>query len=318
MIYICKDEKLNSFLEEYILNFIKSSSNKIIGIDFEFNRINDKREIALCQINFYINDNNNDIFLFYPPYIKKNIFVKLLTSDIIKILHGSESLDIPYLLDNILSIDDRQAFFKNLFDTRYMCEYYNAENNIDGKCKIYDLLLHMKVINKSKYDDLMKNDQLMGNIWNINIDVKNMSKELINYCVYDVEFLPELYNKFPKNKIYQKIIQEIACINFSLRYDNILDKLFTNISKYNLIQHPSFNFNNKLLTYNEIYIMVFGYLLTFDIFNNLYKINYFKKFIEVVIKNLLFNMLDSNIKLFHFNIEYIKELKTFIKEIILV
>jgi hypothetical protein len=318
MIYICKDDKLNLFLEEYILNFIKiNANNKIIGIDFEFNRINNKRVIALCQINFSI-DNNSDIFLFYPPNIKKDIFVKLLTSNIIKVLHGGESLDIPYLFDNILSINDRKDFYKNLFDTRYMCEYYNAENKIDSKCRIYDLLLNMNVINKSKYDYLMKNDKLMGNIWDIIIDVKNMSKELINYCVYDVEFLPELYNKFPKNKIYQNIIQEIACINFTLRYDKILDNLFTNISQYNLTQHPDFLYNNKYLTYNEIYIMTFGYLLTFEIFDNLYKINYFKKFIELVIKNLLYNILEDSIKLYNYNILYIKELKNNIKEIIMV
>jgi hypothetical protein len=296
MLVICKSEKTNKLLEEYIKKFISYKGYKVIGIDFEFNRVKNKREIALCQINF-MKKTKMDIFLFYPPNIKKKTFKNLLISDCIKILHGSESLDLPYLFDNIITNDNYNKFFNNLIDTRYLCEYYNLSNNIiNGRCRIYDLLLQMKVINKNKYDDLMKNDKLMGNIWEINIDIKTMSKELVKYSIYDVLYLPKLFNKFPKNEIYHKIIPEIGNNVFILRYQNKLDELFIDISKHNLTKYING------FTFNDIYISVFEWIMTDDFMYNLYQINYFKKYIELIIKNILYNHLDNSIKLFDLNI----------------
>lgn len=291
MLVICKSEKTNKLLENYIIEFIKFKGYKLIGIDFEFNRIKNKREIALCQINF-IKNKKSDIFLFYPPHIKKGFFKKLLISDCIKILHGSESLDLPYIFDNIIDENDWDSFCKNLIDTKHLCEYYNSSNNIiNGKCKIYDLLSQMKVISKSKYDELMKNDKLMGNIWEINIDITKDSfiknKELIKYCVYDVLFLPQLFNNFPKNEIYKDIIPEIGNIVFILRYTNRLNDLYIDISKYN---------NN----YKDIYTKTFDKIMKDVFIYNLYQINYFKKFIDLLIKNILYNKLDNSIKLINF------------------
>lgn len=295
-IHICNTIQKNKDLEKFILEFIKISNNKIIGIDFEFNRIKDKREVALCQINFEYNK-KSDIYLFYPPNINKNIFNKLLiTKNIIKIIHGGESLDIPYLFENIIPKKDRLKFCKNLYDTRYMCEYYNNTEYIDGKCKIYDLLLQMKVINKNIYDDLIKNDKMMGNIWEIHVDVNNMSPMLVKYCVGDVLYLPALYRSFPSSDIYKNILQQITCINFILRFNGELDKLYTDISSYNLKKHTEYN-----VLYNDIYITVFNWIILDPLFDNLYKINYFKKFIEVLIKNILYHTLDNMIILYRFD-----------------
>jgi hypothetical protein len=299
-VVICKDEKTNKLLENYINEFISYKGFKIIGVDFEFNRIKNERKIALCQINF-VKENKMDIFLFYPPNIKKDLFKNLLISDCIKILHGSESLDLPYLFDNIIDNNDRDKFCNNLIDTRYLCEYYNSSNNIDGKCRIYDLLLNMKVISKTKYEKLMKNDKLMGNIWEINIDVSKQSfinnKKLIKYCVYDVLFLSELFNKFPKNEIYHNIIPEIGCVVFILRYENKLDKLFSEISSHNLKKYIE-NYN-----YNDVYIYVFEWIMIDNFMYNLYQINYFRKFIDLLIKNILYNYLDNSIKLINFDLK---------------
>lgn len=296
MLIICNSDKNNKLLEDYIIEFISYKGYKIIGIDFEFNRIKNERHIALCQINF-VKGSKMDIFLFYPPNIKKEIFKNLLISDCIKILHGSKSLDLPYLFDNIISINDRNKFCNNLIDTRYLCEYYNASNNIESKCKIYDLLLNMKVITKTKYNKLMKNDKLMGNIWDINIDVNNLSKELIKYSVYDVLYLSKLFNKFPKNEIYHNIIPEIGCVVFILRYENKLEKMYSDISSHNL---------NKYIdnyTFNDLYIYAFEYIIIDDFIYNLYQINYFKKFIEIIIKNILYNKIDKTIKIINFNLK---------------
>jgi hypothetical protein len=303
MLVICKSDKTNKLLEDYIKEFISYKGYKLIGVDFEFNRVKNKREIALCQIIF-VKKEKKDIFLFYPPNINKKLFENLLISDCIKILHGSESLDLPYLFDNIITNINRDKFCNNLIDTRYLCEYYNSSNNItNAKCRIYELLLLMKVISKSKYDSLMENDKLMGNIWEINIDVKTMSRELIKYSIYDVLFLPKLFNKFPKDEIYHNIIPEIGCVVFILRYENKLDTYFADVSKHNLTKYIDG------FTYNDVYISVFEWIMTDHFMYNLYQINYFRKFIELIIKNILYNHLDDSIKLIDFNIKNEKIVK---------
>ncbi len=325
MIIICNNEKNNKLLEKYILDFISfnnKSNNKLFGIDFEFNRdkINkgkgfNMRKIALCQINF-VKDNKSDIFLFYPPNIKKNIFKNLLLCDCYKIIHGGESLDLPYLFDNIIDKKDRDKFCNKLVDTRYLCEYFNFTNfnSTNFKCKIYDLLLGMKIINKNKYDELMKNDNLMGNIWEIDIDINKdnfiKNKELVKYCIYDVVYLPQLFNKFRKllsNDIINIII-DLGCKTFIMRYENNLDSLNTYISKYNLTKYGDYN-------YNDYYNAVFEWTMTNTLIYDLYQINYFKKYIQLNIKCLLYKNLDShiniNIKDFILNdfiIKYIKEM----------
>ena len=47
----------------------------------------------------------------------------------------------------------------------------------------------MRVIDNKKYDELMKNDKLIGNIWDIFIDVRNLSKGVAKYSAYDVIYL---------------------------------------------------------------------------------------------------------------------------------
>jgi hypothetical protein len=54
-------------------------------------------------------------------------------------------------------------------------------------------------------------------------------------------------------------------------------------------------------TFNDIYISVFELIMTDNFMHNLYQINYFRKFIELIIKNVLYNYLDNSIKLIDFN-----------------
>ena len=302
MIIICKNKELNLKLENYIETFIKNShNNKIVAIDFEFNRVNNKRVIGLCQINFKIN-NNCDIFLFYPPNINIRLFEKLLISpNIIKVLHGAESLDIPYLFDNVIMKKNIQLFCNNLFDTRYLCEYYNIENNNGGRCRIYELMKQMGAITEKQYNEMILNDKKLGHIWEIHIDVTKMSDKLIKYCVDDVEFLPHLYEKFPKNEIYTKIIPAMTQFNYIVRYTENLDKMFANISQYNTRRDAEYD-----MSYNEIYIVIIIWLNSDSTYYILYNINYFKKIIDLIVKNIVYNILDNNIKMMDYDeIEFI-------------
>ena len=318
-IIIVNNNEMIEFMKNYIIKYIAMKEDRIIGIDFEFNRVANSRKVALCQINMEINNNNNPyIFLFYPPDIEITLLIKLFTtSNIIRILHGGESLDVPYLFTEILvKNSDRIKFLDSLVDTRFMCEYYNNYNKlINNKCKIYELLKQMKVIDISKYNYLEKNDKLMGNIWEIDINVKKMSKNVVIYCLYDVIFLPTLYNCFPKNNIYNIILPKINGINMLLRYNYKLDKIFSDIAKYN---NNLININNEQYSFNEIYNTVYYWLDSYHIIYSLLQINYLKKFFEIFIKNILYNILNKDYIKYEFNTlkEFEKYISPYIMEII--
>lgn len=54
------------------------------------------------------NDTTGIIFILHPPSVKstESLIQLLTTPNIIKILHGSESLDIPYLYNQLLIKSD--------------------------------------------------------------------------------------------------------------------------------------------------------------------------------------------------------------------
>ena len=59
-----------------------------------------------------------------------------------KILHGSDSLDIPYMYNQLLDKDPEKiiSFTKTMIDTRFLCEYYKLTKSdpSNNKCSIYD------------------------------------------------------------------------------------------------------------------------------------------------------------------------------------
>jgi len=86
----------------YFKTFMKIKDKKQVGVDFEFNRVNNERKIALFQINLE-SPNTKTIFMFYPPDLSINqvkVLKQLLYSEDI-IIHGGESLDMPYLFSEI-------------------------------------------------------------------------------------------------------------------------------------------------------------------------------------------------------------------------
>ena len=165
----------------YFKTFMRIKDKKYVGIDFEFNRVNNERVVALFQINLET-PNTKTIFMFYPPDLNEKqleVLKKLLYTENI-IIHGGESLDMPYLFSKIFVKNKNIIkFLKNVKDTKFMCESYNYENNLtEYKCKIYFLLLQMKVIDKKQFDFLLKNEEDMGPIYKIFIDVKENEKRI--------------------------------------------------------------------------------------------------------------------------------------------
>lgn len=291
---------LNSFKLFIQFYYIESLIHKkmFIPLDYEFNT----KKIALMQINFELYENNSFIYIIYPPdldseslfFFKNNI---MCNKYIYKILHGSDSLDIPYTYNDFFEGNKEQIinFTQTLIDTKYLCEYHHIDNEIEEKCKIKELLLEHNVINKKQFDNLVKNEEKMGNISDIFIDINNISDELLKYSIYDVLYLKYLYLKFVNydEDIYQNLIPEITKLVYLQRRDvlNITEKIDNIIFRLNLATINDFgdNLNNIFLTF--LYVIYDKKII------NVFQINYFKKFILNLLKVITYNILIENYKI---------------------
>lgn len=295
-INIVKSNKDIKRMIKYFDIFLKIKNNKFVAIDFEFNRINDERKIALFQLNLE-SKNVKTIFIFYPPMLGKDdleMLKKLLFNENI-IIHGGESLDIPYLFSEIFkNKNEIIKFCKNLVDTKFQCEFYNYKNNfIEYKCKIYLLLKQMNVINEDKYNELIINEEKMGPIYDILIDINNLDKRLIKYSVYDVLYLPRLISKFI-NLDHYNLIKETTNSIIILKYFGLIDEnmeLLNKLNNFYIIK------DNKLLLFNKIVNECSEKLKHQDTnFKYLNNINYYKKFFNLVIKLSVYIYITNNIE----------------------
>ena len=119
-VLVVKDKIQLKFMNKKFKEF--NNENTIIGLDFEFKKVSkDNKEIALMQINLENNTKNAYIFIIYPPALNnkgsRRLRKLLCNEKIIKIIHGGESLDIPYIFNNLL---------KNKF---YIFKFKNKEIN---------------------------------------------------------------------------------------------------------------------------------------------------------------------------------------------
>lgn len=281
--YMCKQ-----FIE-----FIKSSkvSLHFIGIDFEFKKVSkESKEVALMQINLENDSNVGQIFILYPTGLnEKNskILLDLITNrNITKILHGAESLDIPYLFNELLVTKENiDGFCENFYDTKFLCDYMNLDKGFYQKCSIYNLLLTNNIITEKQLKNLDKIEERMGPIYLVEIDINNMSLDLLKYALYDVIFLVELIKKFLNlDIVYIKIIPEISCVvnkykrNVETEF-NELEKLVNSLNIAYLIDN-----NNRVLLKDiwEMYYWIFTD--TKKYLEKIREIHYFKNFFEIITK----------------------------------
>lgn len=312
-INVCNSSKDIGIMINYFLKFINNDKvkNRTISMDFEFNNCSFKKgneyneckknsigskEIAIFQILLEDDEIKNDdeivnIYLFYPPDLSEGqtkILVKLLTTDNIKkILHGGESLDIPYLFNILLKNEDNKIkFCSNLYDTKYICEYYHLVKNTKDKCKIYYFLKEMEIISNEQFNNLLKNEEDMGPIWYINLNINKLSKNVILYSSFDVLYLKELLSKLIKLNSLEEIniVSGMSSINYIYRLaipENLdyIDK----ITEFNV--HYLYDNNKEGIKFLDIYdLYYYWYDDEYKIFSKLTEINFFKRFIQTVIK----------------------------------
>lgn len=269
----------------YYLDSIKNNNSLIVGIDFEFNN----KKIALCQISYYPARKYKYIFVINPSmftFHQKEILIKtVFTSPIYRVLHGSESLDIPYLYNELFNhnFEIIKKFTETLIDTRFLCEAHKIRiHEQNKKCSIYDALLYFNVITKQKYDDLQKNNDAMGPIYKVNWNINTMSNHSLKYAIYDVLFLKEFV---------------IALFTIS---NNKLCKYTTDANRFvyyekhgiSTIIRDSVGYINKNNKYTSIYISIINKI---PIASNLLDINYFKSTLIAIFKIIIYSCIDNYI-----------------------
>ena len=321
--YILKvDSDTNAnFMCEIIKQFNTSSYNKLnkhyLGIDFEFNKVSKgDRDIALMQINLENDSPNGYIFVLYPPELSKinnQILIDLVTNiNLIKILHGAESLDIPYLFNQLLiSKKNIDNFCIGFYDTKYLCDYLQIESGIKAKCSIYYLLVDNNVITNTKMEELEKIEQKSGPIYLIHINIHKMSQEVFKYSLYDVIYLPELIKKFlSKSKVYTHIIPEISCL--VNKYKRNIEKEYLILE--DLIQHMNIYFindGNNMVSLKDIWETYYQIMNDKNKYlENLKEINYFKKFFEIITKFIVYSNLGKYFKIYKNKKKFIRSIDT--------
>ncbi len=278
---------LKVYLLFYYVNMKIYKKINYLGLDFEFNT----KVVALMQINFEqarldLYDYSL-IFLFHPNQFTKkwkSFFVnKILCGNVHKILHGSDSLDIPYVYNDLLSEnpDLIKKFNKYFIDTKFLCEYQFYERNVElGKCKIYYFLLNEKIITQEVFDKLLDNEKKMGPIWDIYIHINKLNENLIDYTLYDVLFLSHLVDNLHKNIKDHKIINELTQLTFIDKRNiiNIIPKMEINkINNYIV-------FIDKPFRLNELFNIFLNKIKKFNNIENILNINYFKSTLIMIFK----------------------------------
>ncbi len=229
----------NELMEDFI-NFFKNNNFKYVGIDFEYH----KNKIKLWQLCF-----DNNVFIIYEKIIKNKyedfIIKNILLSKIIKIFHGGESLDFPYLFNLLKEPKLIYKFLKHTFDTRFLCEYYKLLFTNNKICNIYDSMLYFNAIDNNLYNELQKINKNMGHIWKINWDTIENNKNLIIYTIYDVLYLKRLlikiFNKYKEKNLSEdfyelkKINSYILIKRNNINYDIKLN--IKNLDKYKTIDY---------------------------------------------------------------------------------
>ena len=293
-----------------------NDNKTFVGIDYEFNN----RVIALMQLNFErlsseSEETTSHIFIVNPGEFNqenKGYLIKFLMTNqnIYKILHGCDSLDLPFMYDILFenNKDYIYEFTKNVYDTRFFCEYYKLTINEDKKCSIYDALLYFEVINKDKFEDLNKVHDYMGPVQDISWNINKMSSYHVKYALYDVLFLKFfLLNLFKipyRNTInYFKSYSLLAPITrfIFLEKKEVSTILIVSKSKIDPIHnyHIKLNGSNYTLIsiYNEIikdlFVKEWG-LMT----NNILMVNYFRTGLSILFKNIIYFIVKNKYKVF--------------------
>ena len=318
----------NFYFHAFILLYcLESLFNKYfyIGIDFEFTL----RRNQLAQLNFEHSNVLTSIIMLVKPTefdpILLETFVDLILCNqhIKKILHGSDSLDLPFVYSELLSKEPKKIikFTKTMIDTRFLCEYYklNKSEIYDNKCSIYDVdpsrsaLFYFKVITETQQKNLSDLIESLPPPNDIKWDTYKLPKSQILYAQYDVLFLKHFYYKII-NIATKDEDSDVQKKNIMILYQNIL----TELTQFVYLENNGITFlrdkcKEEVDVVNNYFIKKKGEIIKMVDINNqisvglvtnyvdidkIIKVNHFKKTVLTIIKRIIYGHISQKCHVF--------------------
>lgn len=310
--------QFHAFILLYALESV-FHSHFYVGIDYEYTN----KKISLAQLNFEHHISNSSIIQIVSPNelepdMMKNFIEMIICNKYInKILHGSDSLDIPYMYDHMLESDPKKIirFTRSLIDTRFICEYYklNHETSSDDKCSIYNAVTYFGVVSEPKgkaLDDLLE-AMPADYVWNIH----KMPKSQVYYAFYDVIFLKYFYYRIlnlaikdyeddAKKKailtMYRHVLKELTQFVYLEKREItfLVNKCKQEVDPVNnyMIRKP--NSIHKLVDiYNKISIGLISLDPIADI-DQILKVPYYKGQVSILLKKMIYTAITKKCRIY--------------------
>lgn len=286
-----------------------------VGIDCEFA----KGKLELMQLNFETHPKESDketlshIFIISPRRIFSQtnqdylINLIMINKHIIKIFHGPDSQDIPYIYNDLLKGDKEliKLFTSRMVDTKILCEFTRYGIDMTKFCTIYETMNYFDVIKEEKYKYLDENKTYMGPIQDHLWDIERLGSFDLYYALYDVIMLKHILNN-----IYEKTQSLLPNLVNSYKYIIHLTQFIyterrdvTQISTMaKQLIDPVHNFliksKGENVTLIKIYKDIIGQNLVIENIeiplNNLLSINYFREGLQNIFKLIVYSIIVDN------------------------
>jgi len=320
--YINLSEKIeqNIYFHAYFLVYaLESLFNKYfyVGVDFEYT----KKKIQLAQLNFEHSVVDKSIIMIVSPdelepAMMENFIQMIMCNRCIKkILHGSDSLDIPYVYKGMLADDPDKIikFTQALIDTRFLCEYYklNLPDATDSRCAIYDeepsrsAVYYFGLVSEEQQKKLSEVLNDLPAPHDIEWYIHKMPKSQVLYAQYDVIFLKYFYYKIinvatqqaqtdleKKNiiRLYKYVLNEFT--EFVYLENNGITFLRTKCKEeVDVVNNYFTRKQGQIIKMIDIYNMVAKDLVTNNPrveIDSLLKVNHYKASITIITKRIVY------------------------------
>jgi len=319
-ISINKKKEQNILFHAFLLTYtLESLFHKTfyVGVDFEYTH----RIIKLAQLNFeHKSDLRSFIMIVSPSDLTETVMKHLIkyvmcNSHMKKILMGADSLDYPYLRDEMLQKNPSKIikFTNSMIDVRYLCEYYKTLHGVDlnySKCSIYDAVVYFGVINQEKRDQLALMEETMPVPVDRDWTITHLSISQQKYVQYDVIFLKYYYfrlifvatndganDKEKKNIIdlYKHVMYELTQFIYleksSITVMTVKCKEEVDVMNNYMVRRP-----HHIYKMQDIFKAVSSELITSSPYTDIDKLNNVKMFattITLIIKKLVYTIVSQ-------------------------
>lgn len=321
--YISVSAKIeqNIYFHAFIIIYALESlfnSHFYVGVDFEYTR---GKKIELAQLNFEHNYALQSIIMLInpdelePDMLKNFIRLIMCNKYMKKILHGADSLDVPYVYNVLFAGNPNKIrrFTRTLIDTRFLCEYYKLTRDeaSDNKCSIYDedparsAIYYFSVVSEEQQKKLGEMLESIHNWKDIEWNIHKLPKDQLLYAQYDVIFLKYFYyrmiyvatedeqtdlGKKSVIELYKHVLNEITQFVY-LERNNITSLMMKCKEEVDPVNNYFIKNSKGIFKLIDIYNKLSIDLVTTDpvvTINKLTKVNHFKIPVMTLIKRIIY------------------------------